>query len=295
MNYQSFLEEVRIQLGACVGPEVDLFIQSMPGNNGTSCDSLILQYPLCNIAPAVCLTPYYHRYLEGVSLEDICSDILDTCRRQQPSEYFDTSRYTDFSKVKSRIVMRLVSYPRNEWMLADVPHVCFLDLAVIFYCLLYAGSDSQASILIRNDHLKLWDADIDTVCRLAEQNTPVLLPQQVTPMYRLLDQLVPAGGILPEHSRDLPIYVATNSYRTNGASAIFYDRLLRQTADRFTSDLILLPSSIHEFLLLPAEDSSDLEAYGQMVREVNETQLADDEVLADHAYYYDRKRRLITM
>lgn len=295
MNYESFITEIKTQISACVEPEVELLVQTMPRNNGTSYDGLILLHPGRNISPTIYLTPYYHRYLEGVSVEDICSDILATYQKQQPLQDFDTSLFTDFSKVKSRLIMRLVSYPRNERMLADIPYFRFYDLAIIFYCLLHADNDNQASILVHNEHLDLWETDRDTVYHLARLNTPVLLPRQVTPMYRLLDGLAPESCELPENSRKLPMYVISNCYRTNGASAILYEQLLHQMAEQLQSNLILLPSSIHEFILLPVKDSSDLKAFDQMVCEVNETQLADDEVLADHAYYYDRTKRLITM
>lgn len=305
MNYESFISDIKTRIGACVGPEVQLLIQPMPRNNGTSYDGLILLQPGLNISPTIYLTPYYHRYLDGMSMEDICSDIFSTYQKQQPKENFDIGLFTDFARVKSRIIMRLVNYPRNEQMLADVPFFRFYDLAVIFYCLLYAGDDNQASILVHNEHLELWGINQDTLYRLARENTPALLPQQVTPMCSLMEhfaaeiglmrELHPADDGIGSSNTDIPMYVISNSYRTNGACAILYDQLLHELAEQLQSNLILLPSSIHEFILLAAEDSSDLQDFSQMVREVNETQLADDEVLADHAYYYNRKTRLISM
>lgn len=298
MNYDLFLSEIKAQISSRVAPEVQLLVQNMPRNNGTSYDGLILLSPDCNVSPTIYLTPYYHRYLSGVSLEDICSDILCTYRQQLPVQDFDTSLFTDFSKVKSRIIMRLVSYPRNGRMLSDVPFCRFYDLAIIFYCLLHADNENQASILVHNEHMELWETDTDTLCQLAKQNTPILLPRQVTPINTLLEELSPERyeeRSLSCADRDIPMYVISNCYRTNGASAILYGQLMHHLAQQMDSDLILLPSSIHEFIALPAEDDTDLVAFSQMVKEVNETQLADDEVLADHAYYYDRKKRLISM
>ena len=89
---------------------------------------------------------------------------------------------------------------------------------------------------------------------------------------------------------EVTIYILTNHYRTNGATVILYEDLLRQLAEKFQQDFLLLPSSIHEVLLIPVDsaDSEDLSRYTRMVQEVNETQLADDEILSDHAYYFSR-------
>ena len=100
--------------------------------------------------------PYYHRYLEGVCLEEICEDILHTYQAHAPEENFDTSYFTDFSRASEHIVMRLVSFEKNQELLKEVPFFRYQDLAVIFYCLLHASAENQANILIHNHHLNLW-------------------------------------------------------------------------------------------------------------------------------------------
>ena len=293
MNYQEFLSEIQNNLRAQIAPEVQLIIQSMPRNNGVSYDGLILLSPGCNISPTIYLTPYYHRYLDGVNMEDICTDILMTYRNHLPQENFDTTRFTSFEKVRSRLVMRLVNYERNRNQLSDVPHVRFCDLAIIFYCLLHADTDNQANILVHNSHLNLWGIDKDTLYMLARENTPALLPPEITPMHTILERLhCPDPDLFSE---SIPMYVISNCYRTNGAGVILYDQFLQQISDRFESNLILLPSSIHEMIILPVEYNSELREFTYMVREVNDTQLTDDEVLSDHAYYYDRAKQKLIM
>ena len=95
---------------------------------------------------------------------------------------------------------------------------------------------------------------------------------------------------------DPQIYILTNCYRTNGATALIYEKLLAQIADSFEKDLLILPSSIHEVLIIPVDhiSKSTLDHYATFIREVNETQLADDEILSDHAYYFQRATQMIT-
>ena len=89
---------------------------------------------------------------------------------------------------------------------------------------------------------------------------------------------------------DIRMYILTNEFRTNGATTLLYEGILEEIAGMFDSDIILLPSSIHEVILVPAASGDEylkqLDDFSAMVKEVNETELADEEILSDHAYYY---------
>jgi hypothetical protein len=177
--------------------------------------------------------------------------------------------------------------------LAQVPHFRYLDLAIVFYCLLSSDETTQASILIYNQHLSFWGIDADTLYECAIVNTPNLLPHKMTDMTSILKEVL--GEDVMDETSDIPMYVLTNRYHTNGACVILYDQLLKQLADFFNRDLVVLPSSIHEVLLVPVEVSVDLAQYDRMVQEVNETQLADDEVLSNHAYFFSRANGLLSL
>jgi hypothetical protein len=292
MNYQEFLKNIQTQLSVLL-PDADLRIQQIARNNGNFYDGLVIVRGGINIAPTIYLMPYYHRYLEGVSLEDIYADILDTYQNNLPDQNFDTTIFTSFEKARNRIVMRVINYERNLELLAQIPHFRYLDLAIVFYCLLASDETQQASILIYNQHLSFWGIDADTLYECAIVNTPNLLPHEMTNMSSILKEIL--GEDTMDETADIPMYVLTNRYHINGACVILYDRLLKQLADSFDRDLVVLPSSIHEVLLVPVEVSVDLAQYDSMVQEVNETQLADDEVLSNHAYFFSRANGLLSL
>ena len=58
--------------------------------------------------------------------------------------------------------------------------------------------------------------------------------------------------------------------------------------------IIVLPSSIHELLILPDNGSMQLSELEAMVREVNATQVAPEDRLSDKVQYYDRETKLLT-
>lgn len=96
-----------------------------------------------------------------------------------------------------------------------------------------------------------------------------------------------------------PATVCSDQYvpDTLGATVLLYDDILKELSDLFEKDLIILPSSIHEVLILAADenDRQNLDHYTAMVKEVNASQLQDEEILSDHAYYYCRHSHLLTM
>lgn len=285
MNYQEFLCNMRTELSSRVTPGATLKIQTITKNNGTHYDGLIILQPGCNVAPTIYLTPYYHRYLEGVPMNDIYDDILTTYRQYLPETDFDIEMFVDFKRARSHIIMRLINTEYNEALLNDVPHIDFHDLSIVFYCLVYADSANQGSILIHNSHMNMWKISVEELHLLAKQNTPVLLPYKSFSMKELL-KTHPLAHLLDLD--EIPMQILTNKYKTNGASAILYEDLLTQISNFWEQSIILLPSSIHEWILIPVDEynPTELSYYSQVVKEVNATQLPDDEVLSEHAYFY---------
>ena len=113
--------------------------------------------------------------------------------------------------------------------------------------------------------------------------------------------LVPAHSTLSdpdikkEDAAICPMYVLTNQNKLNGASCILYEHLLEHFADRLCCDLYILPSSIHEVILIPATSDTSYQELSQMVQEVNDTQVSPEEILSDHVYYFSRSSGSIRM
>ena len=83
------------------------------------------------------------------------------------------------------------------------------------------------------------------------------------------------------------MYVMTNSSRLNGAPCMTFEDVLFNLSKSLNSGLYILPSSIHEIIIVPAACGEDMECMSDMVRQVNETALEKEEILSDHAYYFD--------
>lgn len=290
MKYEEFLHNVEKEIKKRLEPGYEISIQKFPKNNGIEFDGLVIFNPKLNISPTIYLNPYYHWYLDGTLLEDIYDNIMTTYEARMPKEDFDTSFFTEYDNAKDSIIMKVINYENNWGLLQKVPHIKKYDLAIVFQCLVSKQVDGFATILIQNHHLDFWGITKDQLSQDAFRNTPKLLPYELEDMETLLkDCMLHVPSDIP--LEDCPMYVLTNTAKLNGATVLFYDGLMKQLAEEMETDFMVLPSSIHETLLIPVKDPEQISFYSDMVEQVNETQLSDDEILSDHAYYYSRDKK----
>ena len=105
----------------------------------------------------------------------------------------------------------------------------------------------------------------------------------------LLSQMT--GGMI---DAPLPMYVLSNQQKLFGAACMLYPGVLKEFAKKLQNDFFILPSSVHEIILVPAEKGTDKDTLREIVTDINRTQVAEDEVLADSVYYYNRDKEQIT-
>jgi hypothetical protein len=297
MTYQEFKQHIQTTIQTQLGQSVNVTLQDIVKNNNTHLDGLTILSDQYNLSPTIYLNYYYRQYENGKSVAEICQDILQTYEANRPSTNIDVSFFTDYNKVKSRIVFKLINYEKNLSLLQDVPHYRFLDLAIVFHCLLNADSQGTATILIHNHHLALWNITSDDLYALAISNTPRLLSYDLRNMTDVLKELFQQSDALQSDSVEplCSMYVLSNQQKLNGSACILYQGLLKGFADHLGCDLYILPSSIHEVLILPSTDQLPHPELSDMVREVNMTQLSREEILSDHIYYFSRETSQLTM
>lgn len=294
MGYLEFVSEIAAIVQERVGMRTKVTLKETECNNGTIRKGISIYGGNGNAVPVIHLEYYYKRYLDGMGLDEAAGEVHALCLE---SMRMDTSIFRDYETVKERVLFRLVNYKMNAGLLREVPHQKYLDLAVVFYCQLAEDEKRWVgSVLIRNEHLALWGVTQRVLAERAYENTPRLLGHQVLNMAQLIQSLMPYGesGEIPEHGDEpLEMLILTNPSRTNGAACMLYPKLLEGLAEKKKSSFVILPSSVHEVILVPVADGigeDELAGYTQMVQEVNQTELEWEEVLSDHAYFYDRSR-----
>lgn len=304
MKFCEFVESLKTEVGKRCGDSAQVRIQNVMGNNGIVHIAMNIVKKGNRISPVINLDAYYENCLEGhMSIAGAAEEIYGIFTTDESPAYAEAV-LEDFGKLKDKVIYNLVDYGRNQEKLKALPHVRYCDLAIVFSLLVGNYENGRATAAIYNEHMKKWDVDADTLYGLAKANTPRLLPAQIKSMAQVMREL--AGGtpeidwgeefwdnLLEEPVR--PLYILTNCDGYKGAAAILYEGIVRDFAERLGSDLFILPSSIHEVILVPYKESIDVADLGEMVRHINQTEVPVEQVLSDSVYRYSRRSDQITM
>jgi hypothetical protein len=293
MNYDEFKGSIQEQIKDFL-PEkyedADVQIREVLKNNDTILDGLTVVGTDSNISPTIYLNDFFDDYENGRPVEDILQKIADIYVNSDQNINFDTSLVTDFENVKEKIVCKVVNKDANEHMLENLPHKDMEDLAVIYQIALGGDGDGIATINISDQLLDGYGINKDELHDIAVQNTAELRPVSFRSMQEVIMEMMGASELEDmDMSGGMPMYVLTNEDKMHGAAAMLYPNLLDEIAEKVSGDFFILPSSIHELLIIPKDSGAERGELENMVQEVNATQVAPDEVLSDHVYEYDAK------
>ncbi len=305
MSFDGFCTCVRIDMQRRLGDSFHVLVDDVAKNNDTKLKGLIIVEQGTNIHPTVYLECFYEQYKTGRTLGEIEDNVLQIYQENRREEQFDITFFTKWNVMKDRVIYKLVSYDRNRELLKEVPHRKFLDLAIVYECFLGMNDGGGASILIHNSHLDMWKVTADELHTTAFRNTPGLMGHSFLKMDEVLQKLMDGEkeeglleglrGAEEAESISLPLYVLTNRYQLHGNGCILYRNLLKEIAEEWGCDICIIPSSVHETILMPMDK---VESYGEMAQiicEVNRTAVMPDEIFSDHPYLFVRETGKITM
>lgn len=272
-------------------------------NNGLVLDGLTIQSEDSNVAPNIYLNGYFEDYNRGKKLYDILDEIAGVAiANQGPKEFENIGRdFQNFDFIKDKVIMVAINAKENEKMLQNAPHAIGADLALVYKVMLGESKGGYGTVTINNDHMKFWDVTQEDLHELALKNTPELLPARVQDMRDIMFDIFEAEDfegmeeIFPEDVYADSMFVVSNTAKINGATVMFYpNNVLGRLSEKLGDDLYILPSSIHETIAIRAE-GADPESLANMVREVNDTQVSQEERLSYHVYHYDAKSGVLSI
>lgn len=298
MVYETFQDAITSRLQNRLGAGYRLIVSRFPKNNGLFMDGLVITPKDQSAAPVIYLNHYYERFLEGHPLDTLVEEIVTIYRESADILHLDFSVLNDFSRLRDKITYRVINTKDNLALLEDAVSFPFQDLSIVFYLFLQQSPLGQMTSMIHKRHIKQWQAEPEELFTLAEKNTPILLPPDLKNMSAVIDGIareqMGAGyypGVVdtlyPGHEA-VPLYVLSNTSGLHGASVMLYPNMLKSFADRLNRDLVILPSSIHEVLLLPYDESVVFHKLTDMVTTINQNAVAVEDRLSNHVYFYSR-------
>ncbi len=277
MNYEEFICAMEESTQKKLSLSETVERKEMHKNNGVTEQGLMIRREGEKIAPIVYMEGFYEKYLLGATVDSL-SDFLIRKSREMPeipAECYED--ILDFAKIREKIVYKLVNAEKNRELLKEVPHLPMMDLAILFYWLVPVNEEEKGMVLIRNAHMDYWKLPLSVLYQCASENTCRLCP----PVFGSLSDFVET---IQEGD---PLYLLSNDTGSNGASVLLYPGILKKIWQELGGAYYLLPSSVHEFLIVPEGELVDPEQLKKTVYEVNRTEIREEEFLSDGIYYFD--------
>lgn len=301
-TFQNFVEKIKKGVENHYGEACRISLSEVKKNNGMIYHGITIGEKGKSIMPTVYLDGFYQDYENGMPLSDVLETVISLYEKHKIEKDINLDFLTEYSWAKERILYKLISYENNRELLQEVPHVRFLDMAMVFYCDIDELEIGRATFLIKNNICEKWDVDTAHLLALAKENTPRVLPGRIMGMHQIVEEMQREYGVVKEgedtcdstglwieNKHALPqMYVLTNEQKMYGAGCILYPDILKKFSDKVQRNLFILPSSVHEVILVPDCPEFSVRQFEKTVREINRTQLMWEEVLSDSVYYYDR-------
>ena len=302
MDFEEFTQQVAKEVKRFLPEKYDnaeITLQEVTKNNDQQLTGLMIKTEDTNIAPNIYLEGYFEQYQDGKDIEDIVRDIADVRVKHEMSQDFDVSKLTDFDQVKDHIICKLVNAEMNKDYLADKPFTPVEDLAVIYAIDLGGNESGHMTAPITNKLLESYGITEQELHDIAIHNLAESQIEFKTMRDVLVDMMFPEGiqegdpraFMLPPEEENPSMYVLSNADKLNGAAAILDSKTMEDISEKLGGDFIVLPSSIHEVIVLPVNEDMDRQTLEAMVQDVNAGQVAPEERLSDHVYMYDSQAK----
>lgn len=303
MTIERFAEEMKDRIVKGMGEGYGAKVEQITKNNGVEMTGIRVWKKGRNVSPTIYVDDFYREVERGLSLDEAGERAVATLKKGMPKDDLDLGFFKDYEGVKDRICFRLVNARENREMLEQVPHEMYLDLATVYFCPIEDKEIGQGTIPITNQHMEMWGVTKDDLKEAAVRNTQRLYPPSCVSLDEILAEMM--GFAQKQEHGELPsceadplnpggMHVLTNRERTFGASVLLYEDYLQRVSEAMESDLYVIPSSIHECMILPKTDEGNADDLARIIKEVNPT-IDPREVLSDSLYQYDRETQSLSI
>ena len=284
MSFEEFCDEISGHIAYYLSDyDIETVkVEKVIKNNGIECTGVVIVLKEENIAPNIYLDYYYMLYKQGRSLDDILTIISEEYVRARST--MERSNFDiDMEHIRDNTIIKLVNYERNKDKLMECPYIMYMDMAITFRFMVKCDDVGVASALISNKEFKKWGITIDELYNIAMENTRRLFPESI----RCMDEILPnIEELCIDEADRKKLYVLSNTTGVNGATAILYKDVIKNFAHQVGKSLFIMPSSIHEMILLCSEEV-EKERLKALVKEVNKYIVSEIDFLSDTVYFYD--------
>ncbi len=317
IDFTSFTQAILKNLQEKLGSDYKVFSHCVRKNNGVELTGIIAKHVRRTTSATIYINNFYKKDITEGEVQKIADDLFKEFQAAEFDKDLDLSNFVLFEKARERLGFKLIHAGKNKELLKTVPYKRFHDLAIVFYYTVdEAPFHGKATILVNNAHMERWGIKAEELMKVSLKNTPLLYPSVITNMADVMKEILSEGikqdiedarlgdskelfdeswidDLIDQMSAGsgrerIPMYVLTNRKKLYGAACMLYPEVLKNFSEKLGQDFYVLPSSVHEVILVPANSEADQESLREIVTDINRTQVAEEEILADSVYFYNR-------
>ena len=291
MEYREFLENVKAEIKNYLPEEyqeheVCLHSKYM---NGQKLEGIMLLSG-GGISPILYLEKFYDDYTKGGSSKE--ETYASIGQEYQEADLFGKEiPIPDCSHLENYLeqsFLQTVNYERNKSWLQGDPYIVLHDIVFVPYIKI----SQDAKMRITNSLMTQIDMKKEDLLKYVLENNPKVLQPQFKSIQATLNELM---GQQFEEEEYPAMYVLTGKEKKYGASLIANRELMQAIRESLGEDYYILPSSIHETLILPQSNAPSPQELKAMVMEVNRSTVEAEEFLSDNVYKYNESQKAIEL
>ena len=248
--------------------------------------------------PLMYLDDAYRQYRkEEMSMEKACGMIAGTLAESM-RRIPDVNRIDQQMKPEN-IFISLINLKENREYLKNIPHLVLGDLAVVYKIPVQDEKMGQGTVTVNKALMERMGLSEEKLFMTAYVNMTTTMPLMVERMQDtlFLDPSSMNGKTSFTFNEldgletdDCNMFVVSNENRFWGDGFILMKENIEKLSEKLNSSLIIIPSSVHETIVVPDTIPDLVENCLAMVKDVNESTVEPRERLSDSIYRYDRER-----
>lgn len=294
MNHdkEQFYKEFYSALEKAMEPSGGHLIEMDIPKNITVMKGITIKFDNISLAPTIYPDSYFQDWQDGQSMSDIVSGIRSEIIRTVPDlSHFNVGSMNRDSAV-NHLYAAVVGYENNKEWLKNIPHERVADLAVFAkWRFRNADRDLVAASKITEPLLAHLQLTKEEALKIAKSNTAR------SAKFESIDTVM--RNIMVDNEMDMelaemmfpgqstPLSVLTNEKGIDRAALIACPEVLKAVQKEIGEDFYILPSSIHEILIVPKSEMDNVEALKTMVESVNQSDVPLEDRLSDNVYEFD--------
>lgn len=290
MNYEQFVKNLICKVQLFIGNEYEIVERKVIKNNGVELTGLMAKKDGTNVFPTIYVDSMYDSKMSYEDVEYIAMKLARNLKNAEVEGDFKIDTFGEFEQANENIYFKLINAKKNGDLLQEIPHRRIHDLALVYFYLVEDERfDGKGTILVRNEMMESWNITENDLYDVAMINSKSKRKAELISMKDILNDMA-GKEILTD---EISMYVLSNESRIFGAAVLIYEGYMKEVYNIIQNNFYILPSSIHELILIPDNNQISAQSLLEMVTSVNSTEVDEEEILADSVYYYDGEKDML--